>query len=222
MTRARDVANIDGLLTTTGDTYYASAAGTPARLVIGTTGQVLKVSGGVPSWATMSSSALTLVKRATTSGAVNTGTTFDSVFTSTYKTYLINIESWYAATGSDTPKIQMRVGGTTTATSYYGVAQNIDRTGQIAYNSTVNQASLQMGASGTLDVGGPAQYTIYANRVGNSSEKASLYFTGVGASNQCFINGTMTVDASQNYDGFILSSASNITVTAAVYGLATA
>ena len=32
MTRARDVANIDGLLTTTGDTYYASAAGTPTRL----------------------------------------------------------------------------------------------------------------------------------------------------------------------------------------------
>ena len=40
MTRARDVANIDGVLTTTGDTYYASAAGTPARLGIGSTGQV--------------------------------------------------------------------------------------------------------------------------------------------------------------------------------------
>ena len=50
MTRARDVANIDGLLTTTGDTYYASAAGTPARLGIGSTSQVLTVSGGVPAW----------------------------------------------------------------------------------------------------------------------------------------------------------------------------
>jgi hypothetical protein len=50
MTRARDVANIDGLLTTTGDTYYASAAGTPARLGIGSTGNVLTVSGGVPTW----------------------------------------------------------------------------------------------------------------------------------------------------------------------------
>jgi hypothetical protein len=52
MTRARDVANIDGLLTTTGDTYYASAAGTPARLGVGTTGQVLTVASGIPSWAT--------------------------------------------------------------------------------------------------------------------------------------------------------------------------
>jgi hypothetical protein len=55
MTRARDVANIDGLLTTTGDTYYASAAGTPARLGVGTTSQVLTVAAGVPSWATPSS-----------------------------------------------------------------------------------------------------------------------------------------------------------------------
>ena len=39
-------------LTTTGDTLYASAANTPARLGIGTTGQVLTVSGGLPAWAT--------------------------------------------------------------------------------------------------------------------------------------------------------------------------
>jgi hypothetical protein len=209
--------------TTLGDLAYSSAtANTNTRLGIGTSGQVLSVSGGgVPAWTTPTSGALTLIKRATTTGAVNTGTTFDSVFTSTYKTYLINIEGWYAATGSDTPKIQLRVAGVTTASSYYGVAQNIDRSGSIAYNSTVNQASLQMGAAGTLDSAGPAQYTIYANRVGNSAQKASLYFTGVGASNQCFINGTLFIDSSQNYDGFILSSASNITVTAAVYGLAT-
>lgn len=37
-------------LTTTGDIYYASAANTPARLGIGSTDQVLKVSGGVPVW----------------------------------------------------------------------------------------------------------------------------------------------------------------------------
>jgi hypothetical protein len=40
------------LTTTTGDIIYASAANTPARLGIGSTDQVLKVSGGVPVWAT--------------------------------------------------------------------------------------------------------------------------------------------------------------------------
>jgi hypothetical protein len=42
------------ILTTTGDTLYASAASTPARLAIGTTGQVLTVASGLPSWATPS------------------------------------------------------------------------------------------------------------------------------------------------------------------------
>ena len=44
----------DSLLTTTGDTIYASGANTPARLGIGSTGQVLTVSGGLPTWATPS------------------------------------------------------------------------------------------------------------------------------------------------------------------------
>lgn len=43
----------NSLLTTTGDTIYASSADTPARLAIGTAGQTLTVSaGGVPEWAT--------------------------------------------------------------------------------------------------------------------------------------------------------------------------
>jgi hypothetical protein len=43
----------NSLLTTTGDTIYASGANTPARLAIGTSGQTLTVSaGGIPEWAT--------------------------------------------------------------------------------------------------------------------------------------------------------------------------
>lgn len=44
------------LTTTTGDIIYASSANTPARLAIGTSNQVLTVSGGVPTWATPASS----------------------------------------------------------------------------------------------------------------------------------------------------------------------
>lgn len=39
------------LTTTTGDIIYASSANTPARLGIGSTNQILTVSGGVPIWA---------------------------------------------------------------------------------------------------------------------------------------------------------------------------
>ena len=51
---AQDDSNAiqNALLTTTGDTIYASAASTPARLGVGSTGQVLTVAGGVPTWAT--------------------------------------------------------------------------------------------------------------------------------------------------------------------------
>jgi hypothetical protein len=40
------------LLSATGDSIYASSANTPARLAIGTTGQILTVAGGIPTWAT--------------------------------------------------------------------------------------------------------------------------------------------------------------------------
>jgi hypothetical protein len=44
----------DAVLTTTGDVIYASGASTPARLGIGSTGQVLSVASGLPSWTTPS------------------------------------------------------------------------------------------------------------------------------------------------------------------------
>lgn len=44
------------LTTTTGDIIYASSANTPARLGIGSTDQILKVSSGVPTWATPAAS----------------------------------------------------------------------------------------------------------------------------------------------------------------------
>jgi len=66
--------NIEGgiqptLLTTTGDIMYASSANNPARLGIGSAGQVLTVASGVPSWATASSGGMTLISTTTISNA---------------------------------------------------------------------------------------------------------------------------------------------------------
>jgi len=50
-----DISQTSGMtnpMTTTGDIIYSSSGSTPARLGIGSTGQVLTVAGGVPSWAT--------------------------------------------------------------------------------------------------------------------------------------------------------------------------
>ena len=47
-----DSAGMTNPMTTTGDTIYSSSGSTPARLGIGSTGQVLTVSGGLPAWST--------------------------------------------------------------------------------------------------------------------------------------------------------------------------
>jgi len=52
-----DTTGMTNPMTTTGDTIYSSSGSTPARLGIGTSGQVLTVSGaGIPSWATAAGS----------------------------------------------------------------------------------------------------------------------------------------------------------------------
>lgn len=64
---------------TTGDLLYASASNTLAKRGIGTTGQVLTVSGGVPTWATASSGSTfagcQLYKTSSQSVSDNTNTT---------------------------------------------------------------------------------------------------------------------------------------------------
>lgn len=48
-------AGMTNPMTTTGDIIYSSSGSTPARLGIGTTGQVVTVASGLPSWATPTS-----------------------------------------------------------------------------------------------------------------------------------------------------------------------
>lgn len=69
MTRARDTANIDTILTTKGDIYAATAAFTPARLGVGSNGQVLTANSATATglqWASVSS-ALNFISLANTS-----------------------------------------------------------------------------------------------------------------------------------------------------------
>jgi hypothetical protein len=73
--------------TTLGDIEYrSSTANTNTRLGIGTTGQVLTVSGGVPAWATATSGGLTLISE-TTASALSTLSL--SSIPSTYKQLML-------------------------------------------------------------------------------------------------------------------------------------
>lgn len=113
MTRSRDVANIDGLLTTTGDTFYASAAATPARLGIGSTGQVMTVAGGVPSWATAAAGgSLTLLSTTSLSGLPTSGPNITGI-SGSYTNLLIVIVDAYTSGDHN-----IQFGWNTQATTY--------------------------------------------------------------------------------------------------------
>ena len=71
--------------TTLGDIEYrSSTANTNTRLGIGTTGQVLTVTGGVPTWATSSSGGMTLISTTTLSGVTTTLSSIPQTYNSLY------------------------------------------------------------------------------------------------------------------------------------------
>ena len=96
---AQDDSNAiqNALLTNTGDVIYASAASTPARLGIGSSGQVLTVSGGVPAWITAPSPNLTIAQIAT--GSMS-GTTVTISSLSNYETLYIRLDNISNTTNS--------------------------------------------------------------------------------------------------------------------------
>lgn len=216
------------LLTTKGDIIVATGNATLVRQGVGANGTVLTANSaqadGVE-WAAPSSGALTLIKRSAFSSVATTTTTFDDVFTSTYKAYRVVIED--IASSAAPPVVlywQWRYAGPTTqASSYYGVTTKITFNAGVLTTTTMSNAS---------------QYSIM--NIGNSSPNAvsfDVYRVGTGSSVYPLIYGMGTgysgdigtwtmggsTDTARNYTGFILSGASaNITGTVAIYGLATA
>jgi hypothetical protein len=97
-------------LTTTGDTIYSSSGTTPARLGIGSAGQVLTVASGIPSWATPAGAMTSLA-----SGSLS-GTTLNlTSISGSYNNLQLTLRG---ISVSSNAKISMTVNGTN---SIYGV-----------------------------------------------------------------------------------------------------
>lgn len=112
-----DAAGMTNPMTTTGDTIYSSSGSTPTRLGIGTTGQVLTVAGGVPTWSAISAGAYTLLSTTNLSGTI---TTVSSISQS-YTDLIILIENASISSGSQ-DTINLRLNGI--STSNYRTVQN--------------------------------------------------------------------------------------------------
>jgi hypothetical protein len=104
--------------TTLGDIAYSSAtANTNTRLAIGSTGQVLTVASGLPSWATPVSAPTALVYVGGASFTTSSSQSFNNVFTSTYQNYMVVVNTEQSAL--ITSNFRLRVSGADNTTSNY-------------------------------------------------------------------------------------------------------
>ena len=118
-----DTTGMTNPMTTTGDMVYSSSGSTPARLGIGTTGQVVTVAGGIPSWATPTSGGMTIISTGTLSGS---SVTFSSI-PGTYYNLQLSIAGFNAG-GS---RLLIRVNGDTGANYVSGSARANNGTGGV-------------------------------------------------------------------------------------------
>ena len=81
-----DTTGMTNPMTTTGDIVYASSGSTPGRIGIGSTGNVLTVAGGIPSWAAPAGGGKVLqvvTANYSTATTINSGTYTDSGLSAT-------------------------------------------------------------------------------------------------------------------------------------------
>ena len=173
----------------TGDTLYASALNTVSKLTIGATGQVLTVAGGVPTWATLSTSAVTTFSAGTTGFTPSTATSG-----------AITLAGTLAVTNGGT-------GQTTANTAFNALAPSqtsqsskfltTDGTNTSWASPVASAASVTIGT--TTVISGTSGYILY----NNAGSLGNLATTGTGSvvlSTSPTLTGTLTA-ATANFSG---------------------
>jgi len=209
------------VVTTAGDLIYGTAADTVARLGIGTAGQILKVNSGAtaPEWgAAAAGGALTLIATNTLSAV--TSSSFNNVFTSTYRNYRI-IWNITGTTTTANMTMRLRASGSDNSASNYRWSQIYNTSAgntPIGEKSDGTQTSFAVGFSRTsgntdwaLDVFAPQETsytTISGQGVSNRISDSTSQFFNFG--------GGLSVDTA--YDGFTILADQDMTGTISVYG----
>lgn len=199
-------------VTTAGDIIYRNAT-VPARLGIGTAGQVLTVNSGAtaPEWTTASAGALT--KIANTTWTATTAVNVNNCFSATYSRYRILIKN-FAASGQDITYMKLRVGGVdnSAAQYYYGTT----KVSWAAASSAIGGSGLTTGFyCGT----GVAQYTLTSIDIGNPFVTTATSMNYLGISDNASVVGAGEHFVNSSFDGFSLLWASGtFTGEVVIYG----
>ena len=206
--------------TTAGDVDYYTTSTAKARLAIGTAGQVLTVNSGAtaPEWA-LAASGLTKITSATVSAV--SSLTIDSIFSSTYKRYILCYTFESSTNGVDL-RLQLRYGATTlTSNDYRCFGARIDRTNATTYYSADQANGFAVIDDGMRASGDSSTGTVNFSQVGNSSQSARIYGHGFTADAISYNQFALMTSVSQTFTGIVLSPASGtITGNYSIYGLA--
>jgi hypothetical protein len=210
-----DTTGMTNPMTTTGDTIYSSSGSTPARLGIGSTGQVLTVAAGVPSWATPGGGAgITLIDELAFSASQTINV--NDVFSSTYKNYKVFITG--TSTSSNPLTMRLRLSGTDTSTDYTNQSLIVDATSTTARRNYTGNDDWQLG-----DINADAatfEISIFNPNIADKTGYSCTNGLLLSSINNLTESFTGFQTAGTQFTGFTLLSASNATGTVLVYGFA--
>jgi len=206
-----------------GDLIGATAADTPARLAVGTNGQVLTADSTAATgikWATPASNGLTLISRTSFSNVATQN--FDGVFTSTYQNYLVVFDRFLVNTNGASAFIKIRTGGTTVSNGYFGAMCGADYLGTSKILGTNNGAGFQLHQQFSLNGDQnliELNFTLDATANEQIRYMARIYsaYDAVSSAGGGGRSSTSTCDGFQIYAG-----SGNVSGTVSIYGLAKA
>jgi len=147
-----------------------------------------------------------------------TSINIDNIFSSTYKSYYINIESAFCVTTGSALQMKWRYGGVTAGNTHYGVLRGYDYAGGTYTTNNLAAAFHTLNQNpGTLT---PGSRTIINVTGANGSSARPVFFGNSTSFNSGELDIVMGwAETPQTYDGINLSVASgNITATVQVYG----
>lgn len=208
-----DAAGMTNPMTTTGDIIYSSPGSTPVRRAIGSTGNVLTVAGGIPTWAAPSGG-LTLISN-TTFSAVSSYSLPANTFSATYTNYkaIIDISSFSA---SGTFFTRLRASGTDTSTNY--VNTRIYGTGTGIASDSPSSTAYFLGDVDT-NTNYTAEMTLFKPNVAIKKWHISKYFAYNGTWDTGQVGGRL--DNATQYDSLtLIPSSGTISGRIFVYGYA--